>query len=55
MQSPAKETVETSPIEPPQAPKDGKHQSYQHQIPQFGTSGGIHNAFQYITPKAGSQ
>jgi hypothetical protein len=55
MQSPTKETVETSPTELPQARIDDTNPTYQHHIPQFGVGGGIHGVFQYITPEAGSQ
>ena len=52
MQSPAKETIEISLIEPPQALEDYGNPS-QNYIPQFGASGGIYGVFQYIAPEAG--
>jgi len=55
MQSPAKETFETSPIELPQALEDHGNPSNQHYTPQFGVSGGICGVFQYTAPKAGPQ
>ena len=54
MQSPAKKTIETSPIEPPQALEDYKNPS-QNCTPQFGASGGIHGVFQYTAPEARPQ
>ena len=54
MQSPTKETIETSPIEPPQALEDYGNPS-QNYTPQFGASGGIHSVFQYTAPEAGPQ
>ena len=54
MQSPAKETIETSPIEPPQALEDYGNPS-QNYTPQFGASGGIRGVFQYTAPEAGPQ
>ena len=55
MQSPDKETLETSLTELLRAPKDHRNPPYQNHIPQFGVSGGIHGAFQYTAPEAGSQ
>jgi len=55
MQSPAKETCETSPTELPRAPEDYRNPSYQNHTPQFGVSGGIYGVFQYTAPKTGSQ
>ena len=54
MQSPAKETIKTSLIEPPQALEDYGNPS-QNYTPQFGTSGGIRGVFQYTAPEAGPQ
>ena len=54
MQSPAKETIEISLIEPLQALEDYRNPS-QNYTPQFGTSGGIHSVFQYTAPEAGLQ
>ena len=55
MQSPDKETFETSLTELLQAPKDYRNPPYQYHIPQFGVSGGIYGAFQYTAPEAESQ
>ena len=55
MQSPAKETFETSPTELPQALEDYGNPSYQHHTPQFSSSGGIPGVFQYTASKAGLQ
>jgi len=52
MQSPTKETFETSPIELPWALEDYGNPSNQYYTPQFGVSGGIHSVFQYIAPEA---
>ena len=54
MQSPTKETIETSLIEPPQALKDYRNPS-QNYTPQYGASGGIRGIFQYTAPEAGPQ
>jgi len=45
MQSPIKETLETSPIEFPRALEDYKKPPNQHYTHQFGVSGGIHGVF----------
>jgi len=55
MQSPAKETSETSPTELPQAPKSYGNPPYQNYTPQFGASGSIRGVFQYTAPKARPQ
>ena len=54
MQSPAKETIEISLIEPLQVLEDYGNPS-QNYTPQFGASGGIHGVFQYTAPEAGLQ
>jgi len=45
MQSPIKETLETSLIELPRALEDYKNPPNQYYTPQFGVSGGIHSVF----------
>ena len=45
MQSPAKETLETGPIELPRALEDHRNPSHQHYTLQFGVSGGIYGVF----------
>ena len=52
MQSPAKETFETSPTELPQALEDYGNPSYQYYTLQFSVSRGIPSVFQYTAPEA---